>query len=92
MQCDNYQDMIRCGLLPRKDKATYNKEMKNILLAVRNELDAYEVAKYEDEDDLFSEERQNCERLFSILLDYDEYEEEEIKIDVQSDFHVVLGK
>lgn len=89
MQCDNYQDMIRCGLLPRKDKATYNKEMKNILLAVRNELDAYEVAKYEDEDDLFSEERQNCERLFSILLDYDEYEEEEIKIDVQSDFHVV---
>ncbi len=30
MQCDNYQDMIRCGLLPRKDKATYNKEMKNI--------------------------------------------------------------
>ena len=25
-----------------------------------------------DEDDLFSEERQNCERLFSILLDYDE--------------------
>jgi len=24
--------------------------MKNILLAVRNELDAYEVAKYEDED------------------------------------------
>lgn len=68
MQCDNYQDMIRCGLLPRKDKATYNKEMKNILLAVRNELDAYEVAKYEDEDDLFSEERQNCERLFLYYL------------------------
>ena len=63
--------------------------MKSILISVRNELEEYKKAQYEDNEDLFKEEREKCNKLFDMLLEYDEYEIEEVEIETKNDFSVI---
>ena len=81
-------DIRNLGLLPQKGSLNEQKQIKRLVLAIYRELEEYKLLELDEESSVFEDEKEKLENILELLIDYSSYEDEEIEIEVQSDFSV----
>lgn len=81
-------DIRNLGLLPKNGSVDEDKKIKQLILAIHRELEEYKLLELSEDLDVFADEKDKLENVLELLIDYSSYEDEDVEIEVQSDFSV----